>query len=195
MTMGDRVAVIRKGTLQQVDTPRALYDHPVNIFVGGFIGSPAMNFVYGTLQGEGDAVFASFGGQRLRIAPELLAHRPGLTEYAGKDIVIGLRPEIFFNAEPTTPDDQSLPATVVIIEQLGSEAYVHFDVEVPPVVTPDIQELLADQGQDPSVLGDLTKFTAKVDPDRAPKMDDQIRLSVDTTKLHFFDRATGSAIY
>jgi multiple sugar transport system ATP-binding protein len=195
MTMGDRVAVIRKGTLQQVDTPRALYDHPVNIFVGGFIGSPAMNFVYGTLQGEGDAVYASFGGQRLRIAPELLAHRPGLTEYAGKDIVIGLRPEIFFNAEPTTPDDQSLPATVVIIEQLGSEAYVHFDVEVPPVVTPDIQELLADQGQDPSVLGDLTKFTAKVDPDRAPKMDDQIRLSVDTTKLHFFDRATGGAIY
>jgi multiple sugar transport system ATP-binding protein len=81
------------------------------------------------------------------------------------------------------------------VEQLGSEAYVHFDKSIPPVITPDIQELLADQGTDPSVLGDLTKFTAKVDPDRAPKMGDEIRLAVDTTKLHFFDKETGGAIY
>ncbi len=195
MTMGDRVAVIRNGTLQQVDTPRALYDHPVNIFVGGFIGSPAMNFVYGTVQGEGDAVYASFADEKLHIGPELLARRPGLSEYKGKEVIIGLRPEIFYNADETTSQDQSIAATVVIVEQLGSEAFVHFDVQVPPVVTPDIQELLADQGQDASILGDLTKFTAKVDPDRAPKMDDQIRLSVDTTKVHFFDKATGSAIY
>ncbi len=195
MTMGDRVAVIRKGTLQQVDTPRALYDHPVNIFVGGFIGSPAMNFVYGGLQGEGDAVYATFGGEKLRVAPELLAHRPGLIEYKGKDIIFGLRPEIFFNTDAGTAEDRSIAVTAAVVEQLGSEAFVHFDKEVPPVVTPDIQELLADQGQDASVLGDLTKFTAKVDPDRAPKFGDQIRLAVDTTKLHFFDKATGSAIY
>ncbi len=195
MTMGDRVAVIRKGTLQQVDTPRALYDHPVNIFVGGFIGSPSMNFVYGSLEGEGDASYAKFGDERLRIAPELLAQRPGLVEYKGKDLVIGLRPEIFYNASPDAAPDKSVGCSVMLVEQLGSEAYVHFEKEIPPVVTPDIQELLADQGQDASVLGDLTKFTAKVDPDRAPKMGDQMRLSVDTTKIHFFDRSTGGAIY
>ena len=195
MTMGDRVAVIRKGTLQQVDTPRVLYDHPVNIFVGGFIGSPAMNFVYGTLEGEGDAVYAVFGGERLRIAPELLGQRPNLIAYKGKDLVFGLRPEIFYNAEGDAAGDRSVAVSAQLVEQLGSEAYVHFDKEVPPVITPDIQELLADQGTDPSVLGNLTKFTAKVDPDRAPKMGDQIRLSVDMTKLHFFDKETGSAIY
>jgi multiple sugar transport system ATP-binding protein len=195
MTMGDRVAVIRKGTLQQVDTPRVLYDRPVNIFVGGFIGSPSMNFVYGTLQGDGDATFAVFGDERLRIAPGLLAERPGLRNYAGKELVIGIRPEIFYNAEPGTADDRSVGISAMLVEQLGSEAFVHFEKQVPPVVTPDIQELLADQGQDASVLGDLTKFTAKVDPDRAPRLGDKLRLSVDTTKLHFFDKGTGAAIY
>ena len=140
-------------------------------------------------------MYATFGGEKLRVAPELLAHRPGLIEYKGKDIIFGLRPEIFFNTDAGTAEDRSISVTAAVVEQLGSEAFVHFDKEVPPVVTPDIQELLADQGQAASVLGDLTKFTAKVDPDRAPKFGDQIRLAVDTTKLHFFDKATGSAIY
>ncbi|GBD85404.1 trehalose import ATP-binding protein SugC [bacterium BMS3Abin02] len=197
MTMGDRVAVIRKGTLQQVDTPRALYDHPVNIFVGGFIGSPSMNFVYGTLEGEGDKVFASFGVERLHIAPELLAQRPGLSRYVGKELVVGIRPEVFemASAVPGAPEDQQLEVTVGLVEQLGSEAFVHFEMQVPPVVTPDIQELIADQGQDASVLGDLTKFTARVNPDTAPQLGEKVKLFIDSSKLHFFDRDTGAAIY
>jgi len=197
MTMGDRVAVIRKGTLQQVDTPRALYDHPVNIFVGGFIGSPSMNFVYGTLEGEGDRVFAVFGVERLRIAPELLAQRPGLGRYVGKELVVGIRPEVFEMAlaVPDAPEDQLLDVTVGLVEQLGSEAFVHFEMQVPPVVTPDIQELIADQGQDASVLGDLTKFTARINPDTAPRLGENVKLFIDSSKLHFFDRDTGAAIY
>jgi len=197
MTMGDRVAVMRKGTLQQVDTPRVLYDHPVNIFVGGFIGSPSMNFVYGTLGAEEDRVFASFGDDRLRIAPELLAERPGLGRYVGKELVVGIRPECFemATAVPGAPEDRLLKVRVALVEQLGPEAFVHFEKLIPPVVTPDIQELIADQGQDASVLGDLTKFTARVNADTAPRLGDEVQLFVDTSKLHFFDRHSGSAIY
>ncbi len=195
MTMGDRVAVIRKGTLQQVDTPRKLYDHPVNIFVAGFIGSPSMNFVYAKLEADGDSVSAAFGEDRLRVAPELMAQRPGLRGYIGKDLVLGIRPEVFENAREGVPEGQFLGVTVALVEQLGSEAFVHFEKHVPPVVTPDIQELLADQGQDPSVLGDMTKFTARIDPDAAPKLGEKIKLSVDGSKLHFFDRDSGAAIY
>ncbi|NIA24416.1 MAG: sn-glycerol-3-phosphate ABC transporter ATP-binding protein UgpC [Gammaproteobacteria bacterium] len=197
MTMGDRVAVMRKGTLQQVDTPRALYDHPVNIFVGGFIGSPSMNFIYGTLEGEGDRVFASFGTDRLRIVPELLAQRPDLSRHVGKELVIGIRPESFEMAlaVPDAPEDRLLEVNVGLVEQLGSEAFVHFETHVPPVITPDIQELIADQGQDASVLGDLTKFTARVDPDTAPRLGERVKLFIDTSKLHFFDKDSGAAIY
>jgi len=195
MTMGDRVAVIRKGKLQQVDTPRKLYDHPVNIFVGGFIGSPSMNFVYGKLEADGDAVFAVFGDDRLRLAPELVGQRPGLRGYVGKELVFGIRPEVFERAGEGVADDQSIGIAVALVEQLGSEAFVHFEKHIPPVITPDIQELLADQGQDASVLGDLTKFTARVDPDTAPRLGDKVRVAVDCSKLHFFDRDTGSAIY
>ena len=196
MTMGDRVAVIRKGTLQQVDTPRKLYDHPVNIFVGGFIGSPSMNFIYGDLVGEGEAVFAVFGDDRLRVAPKVFSERPALRGYVGKDLVVGIRPESFeIAAGEGVPEDRAMQITAALVEQLGSEAFVHFEKHIPPVITPDIQELLADQGQDASILGDVTKFTARIDPDAAPRHGDKVKLAVDTTKLHFFDKESGSAIY
>jgi len=198
MTMGDRVAVIRKGSMQQADNPRNLYDFPVNIFVGGFIGSPSMNFVYGQIEGEDDAVYAVFADSKLRVARPLLDSHPHLVDYKGKELVIGLRPETFEIDRAVTggfSEDHTMMVEVGLVEQLGSEAYIHFEKQTPPVITPDIQELLADQGQDAEVLGDTAKFTARINPDFAPKLGEQAKMVVDTTKLHFFDKESGDAIY
>jgi len=197
MTMGDRVAVIRKGRLQQADVPRALYDHPVNLFVAGFIGSPSMNFVYGQLEGEGDRVYASFAGHRLLVDPAGLERRPRLADYVGKELVIGIRPEAFEIREawagPT--EGRTMEVDVDLVEQLGSEAFIHFEQAAPPVVTPDIQELLEDQGSDAAALGTTTTFTARVNPDYAPASFTKVTLVVDTAKLHYFDKDSGEAIY
>jgi multiple sugar transport system ATP-binding protein len=194
--MGDRVAVIRKGRLQQVDSPRNLYDYPDNLFVAGFIGSPSMNFVYGQVEGEGDQVYVRFAGERVKVNPGAMADRASLANYKGKEVVVGIRPEAFeiASAVAGADPDQTISVKVGLVEQLGSEAYVHFVKNSPPVITPDIRELLADQGTDPASLGDETKFTARVDPDHAPKNGDEVKLFVETDKLHFFDKDTGEAI-
>ena len=197
MTMGDRVAVIRKGRLQQVDTPRNLYDNPDNLFVAGFIGSPSMNFVYGQVEGSGDELYISFAGDRVKIDPTVVANRKSLTDYTGKEVVIGIRPEAFelVAAVPNADPDQTINIKVGLVEQLGSEAFVHFLKPSPPVITPDIRELLADQGTDPATLGNETKFTARVDPDFAPRNGEDAKLVIETSKLHFFDKETGEAIH
>jgi multiple sugar transport system ATP-binding protein len=196
MTMGDRVAVIRKGRLQQVDTPRALYENPDNLFVAGFIGSPSMNFIYGRLERAGGDFWLMFGGDRVRVDPQVVMGRGGLAGYAGREMVIGVRPESFevVAAAPDAEPDQCLSCQVDLVEQLGSEAYVHFRKPSPPVITPDIHELLADQGTDPATLGKETKFTARVDPDHAPRIGEEAKLVIETGKLHFFDKETGNAI-
>jgi len=194
MTMGDRVAVIRKGRLQQIDTPRVLYDNPDNLFVAGFIGSPSMNFVYGKVEGSGDAISILFAGEKVRVNPKVVSSK--LTEYSGKEVVIGIRPEAFelVAAVPNADPNQTINVKVDLIEQLGSEAFIHFVKPSPPVITPDIRELLADQGTDPATLGNDTKFTARVDPDFTPRPGEDTKLVVETEKLHFFDKETGEAI-
>jgi multiple sugar transport system ATP-binding protein len=195
MTMGDRVAVIRKGRLQQVDTPRALYDHPDNLFVAGFIGSPAMNFIYGRIEGDGDGTWASFGGDRVRLDSSVVAERRRLSEYKGRELVIGIRPEDFeIEAARGPMPDHTIETRADLVEMLGSDAFVHFTKPSPPVITPDIRELLDDQGTDPATLGDLTKLTARVNPDFAPKSGASARLVIETAKLHFFDKDTGEVI-
>jgi multiple sugar transport system ATP-binding protein len=196
MTMGDRVAVIRKGRLQQIDNPRNLYDNPDNLFVAGFIGSPSMNFVYGQIEGAGDQLYVSFAGDRVKIDPNVVANRKSLADYTGKEVVIGIRPEAFelVAAVPNADPEQTINIKVGLVEQLGSEAYVHFLKPSPPVITPDIRELLADQGTDPTTLGNETKFTARVDPDFAPRNGEEAKLVIETGKLHFFDKETGDAI-
>ena len=194
MTMGDRVAVMRKGVMQQTASPRDLYDQPVNLFVAGFIGSPSMNFVYADLADTGDGMTASFGDTTLKLNAQNLASRPGLAAYAGKRVVLGVRPEAFEVAAAVgQPGD--LPIEVGLVEQLGSEAFVHFHLDFRPVVTEDIRELLADEGADESSLGDSTKFVARINPDFAPKLGDQVSLVVDTSKLHFFDPDSSQTIY
>jgi multiple sugar transport system ATP-binding protein len=197
MTMGDRVAVIRKGTLQQADTPRVLYDEPMNLFVAGFIGSPSMNFIYGTLlEEEAGHLSILFGTETLTVDRAVLAARPGLADYAGQETVIGVRPESFevATAVPGADPAQTIEIMVDITEQLGSEAFVHFISPQRPVVTPDIRELLEDEGLDETSLGNETKMVARVNPDQAPQNGETTKLWVDTTKLHFFDKETGLAI-
>ncbi len=196
MTMGERVAVMRKGRIQQVDTPRNLYDFPDNLFVAGFIGSPSMNFIYATLEGEGDEVYANMAGDRVKLDRTAVAEKSALANYKGKEIVVGIRPEMFelVAAVPSADPQQTISVTVGLVEQLGSEAFIHFVKPSPPVVTPDIRELLADQGTDAASLGNETKFTARVDPDFTPKPGEEAKLVVETQKLHFFDKDTGDAI-
>ncbi len=201
MTMGDRVAVLRKPgeeqtNLQQIATPRVLYDHPANLFVAGFIGSPSMNFVYGAVAARNGAPTLAFADEEIPLPGEFLADRPALASYNGTQLVVGIRPEAF-EIHPTSGDPDGLAtveAEATLVEQLGSEAYVHFSKPAPPVITPDIRELLEDEGSDVSSLGDETKFVARVNPDSAPVAGDRLRLQVDVSKLHFFDDRTGAAI-
>lgn len=194
MTMGDRVAVMRKGIMQQAASPRELYEQPVNLFVGGFIGSPAMNFVYADLADASDGMTATFGDTTLKLNAENLASRPGLVAFAGKRVVLGVRPEAF-EVAAAVGQAGDLPIEVGLVEQLGSEAFVHFHLDFRPVITEDIRELLADEGADESSLGDTTKFVARINPDFAPNLGDNISLVVDTSKLHFFDPDSSQAIY
>ena len=192
MTMGDRVAVIRKGAMQQVDRPRRLYDHPLNLFVAGFIGSPAMNFVNARLAGSNGNATISFANQTVPIDPALFDARPGVRSYAGKDVVVGMRPEIF-SAGSNIKGEARITVGASLVEQLGSEAFVHFTLDSPPVITEDIRELLEDEGT-PDV-GSTTKVTARIDPEQAPQEGGMADLGIDTARLHVFDPESGDAIY
>ncbi|MCI0543386.1 MAG: sn-glycerol-3-phosphate ABC transporter ATP-binding protein UgpC [Actinobacteria bacterium] len=201
MTLGDRVAVLRAVSaarpynLQQVGPPTELYDFPDNLFVAGFIGSPAMNLTYGHLEAEGDRVFAVIPGTRLELHPTALANHPGLENHMDTELVIGMRPSALEAAavagsQPT----RTLVTDVEITEMLGADTYIHFTVDRPPVVTPDIEELLADTGQDASSLGTRTNFIARVSPDVRVRHGERVELTVDCAKLHFFDKTTGERI-
>ena len=199
MTLGDRVAVLRPVSaarpfnLQQVGPPTELFDHPDNLFVAGFIGSPAMNLSYGHLEGEGDQVWAiTQGGFRVKVDPRALASHPGIEKEMNKELVVGIRPNSLEAAQVSGPDpDRTITVQVDVTEMLGAETFVHFTVNRPPVLTPDIEELLMDTGQDPSTLGETTNFIARVSPNARVKKGDNIDLIVDSAKLHFFDPKSG----
>lgn len=195
MTLGHRVAVMRKGVLEQVDTPFNLFQHPDNLFVAGFIGSPAMNFIYVTLEGSGDSVDAVFGGQRISLGRELLATNKGLANYLDQEVVMGVRPAAFEDSRFASDiAGRSFEVELLIVEVLGSETFVHFDLPVRPVITPDIEELLADSGADVASLGDTNRVTARINSDVAVQQGDRITVVVESNKLAFFDTATNLRI-
>jgi len=192
MTMGDRVAVIRKGVLQQIDTPREIYLYPKNIFVAGFIGSPSMNFVYATATKSGKGMKIKFGDDEVKVAsaPEALA------SYEGKEIVVGIRPEAFEDSVYANDKEfsEQVAIEVKLLEQLGSDTYVHFYKDINPVQTEAIEEILADEGEDISVLGNETKFIARINPNSTVEEGQKINLALDPSKLHYFDPDSGLAI-
>src|SRR5438128_3362373 len=148
MTMGDRVAVMRKGELQQVDEPQTLYDRPVNLFVGGFIGSPAMNMLDATIQQANGDLRATIGEQTISLGQETISQRPGLKAYAGKQVIIGIRPEDLEDAaiEAGAPSDRILKGRLELREALGSEIMAHFAMKATHAETDEMRELAEDAG-------------------------------------------------
>jgi multiple sugar transport system ATP-binding protein len=203
MTMGDRVAVMRKGELQQVASPQELYEHPVNLFVGGFIGSPAMNMLEVTLAGANGGLAVDAGGQRIALGDEILSARPALKSYAGRKIVLGIRPEDLEDAELATdvPSDHRLRGRVELREALGSEMMVHFTIDAPPALTEDVRELAQDVGDERAVqevaegTKQQTTMVGRFGARSRVREGETAEVAVDTRSLHFFDPETGLGIY
>jgi multiple sugar transport system ATP-binding protein len=196
MTMGDRVAVIKRGVLQQVDTPQNLYDRPVNLFVAGFIGSPAMNLVEAELKSSDGSAAVQVGSQTLGLDPEVLAHRPRLREYDGRTIAVGIRPEMMDDAalDTGTPEDERLNARVELVEALGSDQIVHAVIDARPVRTSQIEEAHETEIEELSHAAGVP-IVARFNPKSRVKIADDILIAVDTTGLQFFDLDTGLAIW
>jgi multiple sugar transport system ATP-binding protein len=202
MTMGDRVAVIRRGILQQVDNPQVLYDHPVNLFAAGFIGSPAMNMVEATLNRTNGTAAVEFGGFSLRIPDYTLNARPALKRFEGRRVILGIRPEDMEDASLAShaPADQRIQSTVQLREALGSDVLVHFPIEAPRAATEDAKELAADIGHDAVEIdrragGQTSTFLARLNPRTHATEREPIELVVDTRRMHYFDPDTGLGIY
>ncbi|UGQ14087.1 sn-glycerol-3-phosphate ABC transporter ATP-binding protein UgpC [Yinghuangia sp. ASG 101] len=199
MTLGDRVAVMRKGVLQQVAPPQELYDRPVNLFVAGFIGSPAMNLLSGRLEAAGPGLAVRLGEQRLTVPDRLAAERPALRAYTDKPVIVGIRPEDLHDAADDTgepPEGTLLRAEADLVESMGSEVHVHVRLAVPPAVTADVHELAADAGADetPDPGADTSELVARLGPRTSVTDGDTARLRVATDRMHFFDPATGLSI-
>jgi multiple sugar transport system ATP-binding protein len=201
MTLGHRVAVLKAVTakrpdnLQQVAPPSELFYNPKNLFVAGFIGSPAMNMVNGHLEHRDGAVVAVFGPHAVEVDPSAVKRHTGLEGFMNKDIVIGIRPGDFEDSRIAGEDPaRTMEVDVDVVEVLGSETFVHYQVPVSPVITPEIEELLADSGGDPASLGHETKFASRVSSDVIVNPGSKISLVVDSAKFHFFDPESGDRI-
>jgi len=197
MTLGGRVAVLKRGVLQQVAAPRELYDRPVNLFVAGFIGSPAMNLLRGVFTERAGQDALLLGDQVLPVDAALFAARPGLRAYRDRPVAIGIRPEDLEDAAVLPePSAAILSASAELTEALGSDLLVHFMIQAPAVVTDDVRELALDAGVELLAPGETrTEVVARFSP-RSPVRDgDSIRVAVDTARLHVFDLETGHSLW
>jgi multiple sugar transport system ATP-binding protein len=196
MTLGDRVAVMRAGIIQQVDTPKTLYEDPANLFVAGFIGSPSMNFVTGHL--EGDRVRMPFGDAPL--TDELRSKLQAGGGHRSQDVIVGVRPEHFEDAaiaDPNAPSCVKFQAKVDVVESMGSELYVYFAVQTEQQLESDqLAELAKDAGMEdlPSAGTDGQQIVARLDAASKAAPDATIELALDTTELKLFDPEGGRSL-
>jgi multiple sugar transport system ATP-binding protein len=200
MTLGDKVAVMRDGVLQQYDVPQALYDRPVNLFVAEFIGSPSMNLIGADLERDDGNLFVRFGEHRLRLDDELLSTRSALTRFEDKPFILGIRPEDLEDAALATdvPADRRITADVDIREDMGSEVYVHFGAGGRPVRGEDVAAAIGEEAieaTEQQTKGKGSLFVARVGRQSTAREGERIELLVTTNHLHFFDPATGRGIY
>lgn len=202
MTMGDRVAVMRRGVLQQFETPQRLYERPANLFVASFIGSPAMNMLEGSLEGEGEALTCRIGTAALALPPEVLNARPALARHVGRTIAVGIRPEAL-----DTPgrrdggDGDRLRGRVQAVEALGPEQLVHVEIDAEPVLVEDVLEGLVELAEAEDLVeirtdtdGSRATIVGRLDASATIRPDEPIELAVDLRHLHFFDLGSGEAI-
>ena len=196
MTLGDRVCVLRDGLLQQVDTPKNLFDHPVNLFVAAFIGSPAMNLVTARLTSEDGQAAVAFGGHRLVMPASVLADRPDLGQYIGREVILGIRPSDFEDARLADAAWARMPVSTSVTEELGSEVHVIFAVDAPPVEHNDTAAVARDEGDEETIplAAGKSMWTARVSSRSQVRPGDNLDLAVDTSSMHFFDPASGLAV-
>jgi multiple sugar transport system ATP-binding protein len=187
MTMGDRVAVLKAGVLQQVDTPQNLYDHPDNVFVAAFIGSPSMNLYEGVLSRSDGGASLRLGSQTIAVPADVLDRRPGMKDHLDDKLTVGIRPEDMDDAtlEPDHPRDQLLKTDVELVEALGSELMVHATIDAPKVDSGD-----PDAADEVTTAG-VTPLVARFDPRSRVSRGETIEVAVDAANLYFFDAKTG----
>ena len=200
--MGDRVAVLRKGGLQQVDVPQRLYESPANLFVASFIGSPEMNLVQARLERADGGLVCRIGQQALQVPAELAATRPGLERYVGRTIGLGIRPEHLEDAAfaPDVPAERRLRGRVQTTELLGSELLAHVEMAAAPVVTQEVLEVAVDVDRaraeelEAEAREHRTVVIGRFDPASRAQAGTEVEMTVDTRKLHLFDLETELAI-
>src|SRR5256886_1588901 len=195
MTLGKRVCVLRDGRLQQVDSPQRLFDAPVNLFVAGFIGSPAMNFVTAkAVRDDGPAVV--FAGHRLPIPPAVVEARPGLERFFGRELILGVRPADFEDAALADPRWATMAVEARVNEELGREIHVIFTIGAPIVQHASLSQAISDEDDDSAIAltGGESQWTARVAARSHVKPGQRLDLALDTSNLHFFDPEDGLAI-
>jgi len=188
MTMGDRVAVLKDGYLQQVDTPQNLYDHPVNVFVAAFIGSPSMNLFDAQVDLQGDTGTIRLGSHTLGLSPECLVKHPKLRDYSDRPLIVGIRPEDYEDAQlaPEVPESQRITSKVTLLESLGSEIMAHFHVDARKIESGDPDAVEEKVGQANAV--------GRFNPRSKARMGQEIEIAISTENMHFFDAETRQSI-
>jgi multiple sugar transport system ATP-binding protein len=203
MTMGDRVSVLKKGVLQQVGTPQELFEKPVNLFVAGFIGSPAMNFASTKIEDSSGTLQFKLGDHTLTVGDDLLQKRPAVRNYVGKDVIVGIRPQDFEDAavQADAPETCRIKARLDLVEAIGTETLLHFTMNAPVAVTEEMKELAADVGGEAAeqlekrAAEGRNEFVAQVDPKSRVTEGDTADLVIDISQLHFFDPETAQSIF
>jgi multiple sugar transport system ATP-binding protein len=202
ITMGTLVAVMRKGEIQQVDDPQTLYDRPVNLFVGGFIGSPSMNMLDAVIESSNGGLAAKIANQTISLGPEALENHPALKGYVGKQVVLGIRPEDLEDAalETGAPPERQLRGRLELKEALGSEIMAHFAIKGAHAETDETRELAKDVGAEGTeqaigVAADEAVIVGRFGARSRIQQGDEVTAVVDTRALHFFDPQTGNGIY
>jgi multiple sugar transport system ATP-binding protein len=193
MTMGDRVAVMSKGRLQQVDAPQRLYDRPENLFVAGFIGTPPMNLIEGTASVNG-GVSVDLGGNLLPIADEALGNYPRLREYDGRKVIVGLRAGDLHPGQEHAALPQ-IRARIELVESLGGESMAYFHVDARQIKAEAVaEEAELESTDEASVVGTRPNLVASFPPHVQLTLGDDVPISVDTRNLHFFDEGSGAPL-
>ncbi len=197
MTMGDRVAVLKRGELQQAAPPQELYERPDNLFVAGFIGSPSMNIAEAELVRDNGTAYVKLGDDRVKVGDAAFQRYPRLKDYNQSKIIVGLRPE-HFQRGADCPEDQRVEVEVDLVEALGSDVLVHFRTSAPPVVTEDMREAVDDadafaEMERQARSGGQT-FTARLEPRDRPKVGERMHLGFRGDEFHFFDHSSGQAL-